>query len=118
MVPAAVVESVIGELKPLLARGDVLIDGGNSNYRDDIRRADELAAAGIRYLDVGTSDGVLGFEQGYCLMIGGEADAVALVKPALAKDPELANFGGRWLTRAKGAGPWKRPSRWACRRTY
>jgi 6-phosphogluconate dehydrogenase len=84
MVPAAVVESVIGELKPLLGSGDVLIDGGNSNYRDDIRRADELKKAGIRYLDVGTSGGVLGFEQGYCLMIGGDADAVALVEPALA----------------------------------
>jgi 6-phosphogluconate dehydrogenase len=84
MVPAAVVESVIGELRPLLSSGDVLIDGGNSNYRDDIRRARELRAAGIRYLDVGTSGGVLGFEQGYCLMIGGEPEAVALVEPALA----------------------------------
>jgi 6-phosphogluconate dehydrogenase len=84
MVPAAVVDSVIGELKPLLAAGDVLIDGGNSNYRDDIRRARELRAAGIHYLDVGTSGGVLGFEQGYCLMIGGDSAAVALVEPALA----------------------------------
>jgi 6-phosphogluconate dehydrogenase len=84
MVPAAIVDSVLGELKPLLAAGDVLIDGGNSNYRDDIRRADELKASGIRYLDVGTSGGVLGFEQGYCLMIGGERAAVAQVEPALA----------------------------------
>jgi 6-phosphogluconate dehydrogenase len=84
MVPAAIVDSVIGELRPLLSRGDVLIDGGNSNYRDDIRRADELKAAGIRYLDVGTSGGVLGLEQGFCLMIGGEAEAVALLEPALA----------------------------------
>ena len=64
MVPAAVVDSVIGELAPLLAAGDVLIDGGNSNYRDDIRRAGELSRKGIHYLDVGTSGGVLGFEEG------------------------------------------------------
>ena len=84
MVPAAVVDSVIGEFAPLLTRGDVLIDGGNSNYRDDIRRASELRGKGIHYLDVGTSGGVLGFEQGYCLMIGGAPEAVALVEPALA----------------------------------
>ena len=65
MVPAAVVDSVIGEFAPLLTRGDVLIDGGNSNYRDDIRRASELRGKGIHYLDVGTSGGVLGLEQGY-----------------------------------------------------
>ena len=65
MVPAAVVDAVIGALQPLLSSGDVLIDGGNSNYRDDIRRAAQLRAQGIRYLDVGTSGGVLGFEQGY-----------------------------------------------------
>jgi 6-phosphogluconate dehydrogenase len=84
MVPAAGVDPVIAQLKPLLGAGDVLIDGGNSNYRDDIRRADELKAAGIRYLDVGTSGGVLGLEQGFCLMIGGEPDAVAHLEPALA----------------------------------
>jgi 6-phosphogluconate dehydrogenase len=84
MVPAAFVDAVIAELRPLLSAGDVLIDGGNSNYHDDIRRADELSAAGIRYLDVGTSGGVLGLEQGFCLMIGGEARAVELIEPALA----------------------------------
>jgi 6-phosphogluconate dehydrogenase len=84
MVPAAIVDSVLTQLRPLLTAGDVLIDGGNSNYRDDIRRADEFKPAGIRYLDVGTSGGVLGFEQGYCLMIGGEREAVALVEPVLA----------------------------------
>src|SRR2546430_9885243 len=84
MVPAAIVDAVIGELRPLLSAGDVLVDGGNSNYHDDIRRAGELEAAGIRYLDVGTSGGVLGFEQGYCPMIGGEPEAVALLQPALA----------------------------------
>jgi 6-phosphogluconate dehydrogenase len=84
MVPAAVVDSVIAELRPLLGRGDVLIDGGNSNYQDDIRRAKELSSAGIHYLDVGTSGGVLGLGQGYCLMIGGEPAAVKLVEPVLA----------------------------------
>jgi len=84
MVPAAVVDSVIGEFAPLLTRGDVLIDGGNSNYRDDIRRAAGLSGKGIHYLDVGTSGGVLGLEQGYCLMIGGAPEAVALVEPAFA----------------------------------
>ena len=99
MVPAAIVDSVIGELRPQLTAGDVLIDGGNSNYRDDIRRAGELQRAGIAYLDVGTSGGVLGFEQGYCLMIGGASDAVALIEPLLAT---LAP-GGR-LPAAAGAG--------------
>jgi 6-phosphogluconate dehydrogenase len=99
MVPAAAVDSVIGELRPLLSSGDVLIDGGNSNYRDDIRRAGELRAAGIRYLDVGTSGGVLGLEQGYCLMIGGEPEAVALVEPALA----TLSPGGR-QAQATGSG--------------
>jgi 6-phosphogluconate dehydrogenase len=84
MVPAAVVDAVIDELEPLLTEGDVLIDGGNSNYRDDIRRAKRLSSKGIHYLDVGTSGGVLGFEQGYCLMIGGAPEAVALIEPALA----------------------------------
>jgi len=99
MVPAAVVDSVIGELQPLLTAGDVLIDGGNSNYRDDIRRAAELRGRGIHYLDVGTSGGVLGFEHGYCLMIGGAREAVALVEPALAT---LAPGGQR---AAAGSGP-------------
>jgi len=99
MVPAAVVDSVIAQLRPLLRSGDVLIDGGNSNYRDDIRRAEELKPAGIRYLDVGTSGGVLGFEQGYCLMIGGESDAVALVEPVFA----TLSPGGKMPAAAAGA---------------
>ena len=74
MVPAALVDKVIEQLRPALEAGDVLVDGGNSNYHDDIRRADALRGAGIHYLDVGTSGGVLGFEQGYCLMIGGDDD--------------------------------------------
>jgi 6-phosphogluconate dehydrogenase len=84
MLPAAAVDSVIGELRPLLTPGDVLIDGGNSNYQDDIRRAAQLTAAGIHYVDVGTSGGVLGLEQGYCLMIGGEPETVARLEPVFA----------------------------------
>ena len=98
MVPAAIVDAVIAQLRPHLGPGDVLIDGGNSNYHDDIRRAEELKAAGIRYLDVGTSGGVLGFEQGYCLMIGGDTEAVALLEPVLAT---LAP-GGRMPSAAGG----------------
>jgi 6-phosphogluconate dehydrogenase len=81
MVPAAAVDGTIAALEPLLARGDVIIDGGNSYYRDDIRRAKSLAAAGIRYVDVGVSGGVWGQERGYCQMIGGDADAVERLDP-------------------------------------
>ena len=84
MVPAAIVDSVIRQLRPQLSGGDVLIDGGNSNYHDDIRRSDELKPAGIHYLDIGTSGGVLGFDDGYCLMIGGDKLAVDLLEPVLA----------------------------------
>ena len=73
MVPAGVVDRVIDELAPLLARGDTLIDGGNSHYHDDIApRADGSPEQGIHYVDMGTSGGVWGLERGYCLMIGGE----------------------------------------------
>jgi 6-phosphogluconate dehydrogenase len=85
MVPAATVDSVIAELRPHLQRGDILIDGGNSHYHEDIRRAQRLREeAGIRYVDVGTSGGVLGFEQGYCLMIGGEETAFKTLEPIFA----------------------------------
>jgi 6-phosphogluconate dehydrogenase len=76
MVPAAVVDESIADLLPHLEAGDILIDGGNSYYVDDIRRAKELAAKRIHYVDVGTSGGVWGLERGYCMMIGGEKDAV------------------------------------------
>lgn len=76
MVPAAVVEKTIAELLPYLEPDDILIDGGNSHYVDDIRRAKDLAAKRIHYLDVGTSGGVWGVERGYCMMIGGEGAAV------------------------------------------
>jgi 6-phosphogluconate dehydrogenase len=85
MVPAAVVDSTIADLLPLLASGDILIDGGNSYYVDDIRRAKELAARGIHYVDVGTSGGVYGLDRGYCLMIGGEPDVVTRLDPIFAR---------------------------------
>jgi 6-phosphogluconate dehydrogenase len=81
MVPAAVVDGVIDELAPLLAPGDTVIDGGNSFYRDDIRRSTALAARGLHYLDVGVSGGIAGFERGYCLMIGGDAAASRALEP-------------------------------------
>jgi 6-phosphogluconate dehydrogenase len=84
MVPASVVDSVIAQLRPLLKAGDVIIDGGNSHYHDDIRRADELRPAGIHYVDVGTSGGVLGLEHGFSLMIGGEPEVVSAIGPIFA----------------------------------
>ncbi len=84
MVPAAVVDKSIADLLPLLEAGDILIDGGNSYYVDDIRRAKELAPKGIHYVDVGTSGGVWGLERGYCMMIGGEKDVVQHLDPIFA----------------------------------
>jgi len=81
MVPAAVVDKSIADLLPLMESGDILIDGGNSYYIDDIRRAQELAAKKINYLDVGTSGGVWGLERGYCMMIGGPEPAVKRLDP-------------------------------------
>jgi len=84
MVPAGVVDGSISELAPMLEPGDILIDGGNSYYVDDIRRAKELAAKGIHYVDVGTSGGVWGLERGYCMMIGGEPEIVESLDPIFA----------------------------------
>ncbi|MGD2119627.1 MAG: decarboxylating 6-phosphogluconate dehydrogenase [Chromatiales bacterium] len=81
MVPAAVVNNVIAELQPLLGTGDIVIDGGNSNYREDMRHAALLAESGVFFVDCGTSGGVFGLERGYCLMIGGEAEAVQRLDP-------------------------------------
>jgi 6-phosphogluconate dehydrogenase len=81
MIPAAVVDETIAEISPHLEGGDILIDGGNSYYVDDIRRAKELALKGIHYVDVGTSGGVWGLERGYCMMIGGPATAVLHLDP-------------------------------------
>ncbi len=85
MVPAAVVDEAIADLVPLLEQGDILIDGGNSCYVDDIRRAKELAPKGIHYVDVGTSGGVWGLERGYCMMIGGEDAVVKRLDPILER---------------------------------
>jgi len=84
MVPAGVVDDDLALLAPLLEPGDILIDGGNSSYRDDIRRAAELKRRQIHYVDVGTSGGVAGFRRGYCLMIGGEKDVVQHLDPIFA----------------------------------
>ena len=81
MVPAAIVDRTIGELAPLLAKDDVLVDGGNSYYKDDIRHSKTLSASGIHFVDVGTSGGVWGLERGYCMMIGGDAEAVGRLDP-------------------------------------
>jgi 6-phosphogluconate dehydrogenase len=81
MVPAGTVDQMIEDLLPHLERGDILIDGGNSFYVDDIRRAQALAAKGIHYVEVGVSGGVWGLERGYCMMIGGEADIVTHLTP-------------------------------------
>jgi 6-phosphogluconate dehydrogenase len=81
MVPAGVVDGTIGDLLPLLESGDILIDGGNSYYVDDIRRAEELKAKGVEYVDVGTSGGVWGLERGYCMMIGGTNATVEHLDP-------------------------------------
>jgi 6-phosphogluconate dehydrogenase len=84
MVPAAVVDETIGELSPLLERGDIIIDGGNSYYVDDIERAKGLRSLGIHYLDVGTSGGIWGLERGYCMMIGGDKEIVQRLDPIFA----------------------------------
>jgi 6-phosphogluconate dehydrogenase len=84
MVPAAFVDEELDALTKLLEPGDIVIDGGNSYYHDDIRRAADLKAAGLHYVDVGTSGGVFGLERGYCLMIGGEDDVVGRLEPIFA----------------------------------
>src|ERR1044072_6296740 len=81
MIPAALVDKILDQLVAVVDPGDVIIDGGNSYYIDDIRRAQSLQAKGIHYVDVGTSGGVWGLERGYCQMIGGEKDVVAFLDP-------------------------------------
>jgi len=81
MIPAALVDATLTELSAIIDAGDIIIDGGNSYYIDDIRRADELKSKGIHYVDVGTSGGVWGLERGYCQMIGGETEVVAHLNP-------------------------------------
>jgi 6-phosphogluconate dehydrogenase len=101
MVPAAAVDATVDELAPLLSSGDVIVDGGNSYYRDDLRRSKELAARGIEYVDAGVSGGVWGLERGFCLMIGGPDDAVArldplfqVLAPGVASAPRTAGRTG------------------------
>ena len=101
MVPAGVVDGVLRELTPHLAQGDIVIDGGNSYYHDDLRRAHELDGAGVHYVDVGTSGGVLGLEQGFCLMIGGESGIVKHLDPIFAT---LAPNGKQASTTAGARG--------------
>jgi len=99
MVPAAVVDKTIADLLPMLERDDILIDGGNSYYVDDLRRARELALKGIHYVDVGTSGGIWGLERGYCMMIGGEDAAIKRLDPIFAS---LAPGIGKDIPRTKG----------------
>jgi 6-phosphogluconate dehydrogenase len=81
MVPAGIVDSIVGELAPHLAEGDTIVDGGNSFYVDDLRRSRDLSERGIHYVDVGVSGGVWGLRRGYCLMIGGDGEAVERLRP-------------------------------------
>jgi 6-phosphogluconate dehydrogenase len=102
MVPSgAPVQSTIDSLAPLLTKGDVIIDGGNSNYHDSMRRGDELRTRGIEFLDAGTSGGIWGLKEGFCLMVGGSGDAFAHVEPAIRT---LAPAGGYAHVGASGAG--------------
>jgi 6-phosphogluconate dehydrogenase len=109
MLPAAVVDATIDQLVPLLSRDDTIVDGGNTHYHDDIRRANALSEKGIHYVDMGTSGGVWGLERGYCLMIGGEADVVrrldsifAALAPGRGQIPSTPGREGRGGTAELG----------------
>src|ERR1700751_5633471 len=105
MVPAAAVDHTIADLLPALEPEDILIDGGNSYYIDDIRRAKELGPKGIHYVDVGTSGGVWGLERGYCMMIGGEEKVVKHLDPIFARlAPGMGNEIPRTPGREKAGG--------------
>ena len=112
MVPAATVDQTLEQLMPLLDKDDIVIDGGNSYYHDDIRRAAELKPKGIHYVDVGTSGGVWGLERGYCLMIGGEDAAVQAPRPDL--QVARAGHGCRPARRRAAKAGRARPSRATC----
>jgi 6-phosphogluconate dehydrogenase len=103
MVPAAVVDHMIDELSRRFDRGDVIVDGGNSYYIDDLRRASQLAAEGIHYVDVGTSGGVWGLERGFCQMIGGEAETVRHLDPLFSTLAPGINEASRTPGRHDGA---------------
>ena len=83
MIPAGITGKIVEQFAALLDEGDIIIDGGNSNYRDDVRRAKKLREQGIHYVDIGTSGGVFGLERGYCLMVGGDDEAVSHIDPLL-----------------------------------
>ena len=104
MVPAGVVDTTIAALLPHLSAGDILIDGGNSYYVDDIRRAKELKVKGLHYVDVGTSGGIWGLERGYCMMIGGETPIVQHLDPIFLTLAPGAGDVGRTPGRAAGVG--------------
>ncbi len=102
MVPAAAVDSLLQTLIPALSPGDIVIDGGNSHYADDMRREQELKSRAVRYLDVGTSGGLWGLERGYCLMVGGDPQAVQQIEPilsALAQSTPAASITANTATR-------------------
>jgi len=102
MIPAGdAVDGTLREVTPLLARGDIIVDGGNSWYRDSVRRAEAAGARGLRYVDAGTSGGIWGLTVGYCLMVGGTPDAVQVVEPAFR---DLAPEGGYLHVGPSGAG--------------
>ena len=106
MVPAGeITEKTVGEVAGALEKGDAVIDGGNSYYRDDIRRSEELAERGIDYIDCGTSGGVFGLERGYCLMIGGPDDAVERLDPIFATLAPGVDSAERTPGRKGKAGP-------------
>ena len=104
MVPAAGVELVLADLLPLLEQGDIVIDGGNSYYHDDIRRGTELQARGLHFVDVGTSGGIAGLERGYCQMIGGERGIVEHLQPIFAALAPGITAAARTPGRAEGIG--------------
>jgi 6-phosphogluconate dehydrogenase len=101
MLPAALVDAALDELVPQLERGDIIVDGGNSHFQDDIARAHRLGERGLHYVDMGTSGGVRGLERGYCLMIGGEAEVVASLDPFFAALAPGAGSAARTAGRNK-----------------
>ena len=105
MVPAGIVDSVVAELAPHLEDGDTIVDGGNSYYVDDLRRSAELRESGIHYVDVGVSGGVWGFQRGYCLMIGGDDEAVARLTPVFEALAPGVDTAGRTAGRDGDPAP-------------
>ena len=105
MVPAAVVDPILADVVPLLAPGDIVIDGGNSYYHDDIRRAEELKGKGLHYVDVGVSGGVWGKERGYCQMIGGEDAVVRRLDPIFRALAPGVDAAPRTPGASRRAGP-------------